>query len=124
MLCDKEHPENQPVKYITKKPPTYNSVIEDSNGKISTAIKGLSDTCDLLSDPMLETLKVKLKECLRYCKNDDKFDYDLYEDTFKAIRHELNKVTVKKALRSVLQNDVLQDIEMKISLEEMELAKK
>lgn len=29
VLCDHSHPENQSVKYIKKKPPTYNSVTED-----------------------------------------------------------------------------------------------
>lgn len=117
ILCDVEHPENQAVKYITKKPPTYNSIIEDSDGKTVNVIKGLKDTCELLTDPILDQLKIKLKECLQTYKKDSKdFDYSMYEDAFKELKNELNKVNVKKALSSVLKNDILHNIEMKFNL--------
>ena len=117
MLCDTQHPENQAVKYITKKPPTYNSTIEDSDGKTVNVIKGLKDTCELLSDPILDQLKLKLKECLQTYKHDsNEFDYSLYEDAFKELKKELNKANVKRALSSVLKNDILQNIEMKFKL--------
>jgi hypothetical protein len=119
MLCDTQHPENQAVKYITKKPPTYNSTIEDSDGKTVNVIKGLKDTCELLTDPILDQLKLKLKECLQTYKHDsNKFDYSLYEDAFKELKKELNKANVKRALSSVLKNDILQNIEMKFKLNE------
>lgn len=118
MICDTQHPENQAVKYITKKPPTYNSTIEDSDGKTVNVIKGLKDTCELLTDPILDQLKLKLKECLRKYKNANEFDYSLYEDAFRELKKELNKVNVKKALSSVLKNDILQNIEMKFKLNE------
>lgn len=118
MLCDVDHPENQAVKYITKKPPTYNSRIEDSDGKTVNVIKGLKDTCELLTDPILDQLKIKLKECLQtYKKDSNDFDYSLYEDAFKELKNELNKANVKKALSSVLKNDILHNIEMKFNLE-------
>lgn len=118
MLCDVDHPENQAVKYITKKPPTYNSIIEDSDGKTVNVIKGLKDTCELLTDPILDQLKIKLKECLQtYKKDSNDFDYSLYEDAFKELKNELNKVNVKKALSSVLKNDILHNIEMKFNLD-------
>ena len=120
MICDSDHPENQSVKYVTKKPPTYNSIIEDSDGKNVNVIKGLKDTCELLTDPILDQLKFKLKECLLKYKKEDRndFDYSLYEDAFKELRKELNKETVKKVLKGVLQNDILHNIEMKFSLYE------
>jgi len=119
MLCDSNHPENQAVKYIKKKPPTYNSTIEDSKGNTVNVIKGLKDTCELLSDPILDQLKLKLKECLLKYKNNDihDFDYSLYEDAFKELRKELNKDTVKRALRGVLKNDILHNIEMKFNID-------
>lgn len=117
ILCDHTHPENQSVKYIKKKPPTFNAILEDSCGNITQVIKGLCDTCELLSDPMLNTLRKKLKECLKHVKKDQAFDYDLYDDTFKTIREELNKDSVKKALKSVLQNDILNDIRMKFHID-------
>lgn len=117
ILCDHKHPENQSVKYIKKKPPTFNAILEDTGGNITQVIKGLSDTCELLSDPMLNTLRTKLRECLKHAKKDQAFDYDLYEDAFKTIREELNKDSVKKALKSVLQNDILHDIRMKFCID-------
>lgn len=38
-----------------------------------------------------------------------------YVDTIQALRLELNKKTVKKALSYVLKNDILNDIDMKLS---------
>jgi hypothetical protein len=118
VMCDSKHPENHAVKYIKKKPPTYNCIIEDDNGNTVTVIKGLKDTCELLSDPMLNTLKVKLKEFLTKYKKDqhEEFDYSLYEDAIKQLKNELNKDTVKKALSCVLQNDILNDIQMKLNI--------
>jgi hypothetical protein len=116
ILCDEEHPENHSVTYIKRKPPTYNSMIENEEGKIVNAIKGLNDTCELLSDPMLDTLKCKIKECLKQARKDIEFDYDLYEDTIRGIKTELNKDVVKKALKSVLQNDILNDIRMRFEV--------
>jgi hypothetical protein len=118
VMCDAKHPENHAVKYIKKKPPTYNCIIEDTDGNTVTVIKGLKDTCELLSDPMLNTLKVKLKEFLTKYKSDqhEEFDYSLYEDAIKQLKNELNKDTVKKSLSSVLQNDILNDIQMKLNI--------
>jgi hypothetical protein len=80
-------------------------------------IKGLKDTCELLSDPILDTLKKKLKEFLKKYKNNDNFNYAIYEETIKELRNELNKTNVKKSLSSVLQNDILNNIEMKLTLQ-------
>ena len=115
MICDSDHPENHAVKYVKKKPPTYNAITEDSDGNTVNVIKGLKETCELLSDPILDKLKIKLKKCIQRYRNDDdpNFDFSLYEDAFKEIKKELKKSTVKKALSSVLQNDILENIEMK-----------
>jgi hypothetical protein len=116
VLCNKEHPENHSVKYIKKYPPTFNSKIQDSDGKTISAIKGLKDTCEILTDPILTVLKKKLDECVKKYKKDDKFDFDSYEDTIKAIHDELKKPTIKKYLSSFLQNDILNNIEMKLDI--------
>jgi hypothetical protein len=117
VICDNDHPENHAVKYTKKKPPTYNSLIEDTNGNTVSVIKGLKDTCELLSDPILNKLKLKMKEFINKYKTDDdpNFDYSLYEDAINQLRKELNKDNVKKALSSVLRNDILNNIEMKLS---------
>jgi hypothetical protein len=117
IICDPEHPENQPVKYIKKRPPTYNSLIENCDGNKINVIKGLKDTCELLTDPILNTLKTKLQQFLKKYRKDINFNYLIYEETISELRNELNKANVKKALSSVLQNDILNNIEMKLSLE-------
>ena len=116
VICDKKHPENHAVKYVKKKPPTYNCVIEDVEGNTVSVIKGLKDTCELLTDPILNTLKVKLREFLKEYKENEEFDYSLYEDAINQLKTELNKSTVKKALSSVLKNDILNNIQMKLDI--------
>lgn len=116
VICNKDYPENHAVKYVKKKPPTYNCIIKDENGNTIQVIKQLKDTCELLSDPMLNNLKIKLTEFLKKYKKDEEFDYEMYEDTIQQLRKELNNKTVKKALSSVLQNDILNNIEMKFDI--------
>lgn len=114
IIYNKEHPENHSVKYIKKDPPTFNSITEDKEGNTINVIKGLKDTCELLTDPILDKLKIKIKEFIKKYKKDEDFDI-IYIDTIHALRFELNKKTVKKALSSVLKNDILHDIDMKLS---------
>ena len=115
IVCNKEHPENHSVKYVKKKPPTFNTIIE-KDGETISVFKGLNDTCELLTDPILGKLKVKLKEFLKKYKKDEDYDYSFYEDTIDQLKKELNKDNVKRALNSVLQNDILNTIEMKLNL--------
>jgi NAD-dependent dihydropyrimidine dehydrogenase PreA subunit len=121
ILCDNEHPENHAIKYIKRYPPTFNSVTEDSEGNIITVIKGLKDTCELLSDPLLDVLKVKLTECIKKYKKDtaddnSDYDYTLYEDAIRELRKELNKDKIKKILSNFLKNDLINNIEMKLKI--------
>ncbi len=111
IICNKNHPQNHSVKYVKKKPPTYNSLVQDSDGNLMNVVKNLKDSCELLTDPILEILKTKLKQYIKYYKKED--DYDI--DTVNDICKELNKDAVKKALGSVLQNDILNDIQMKFT---------
>ena len=113
IIHNKEHPENHSVKYIKKKPPTFSNTISHE-GKRVHVIKNLKDSCELLSEPVLLNLKQKLKECKKTYKKDEDFQ-DMYEDTVCDIYRELNKDSVKKALSTVLQTDILNDIEMKCS---------
>jgi len=120
IICDSGHPENHAIKYIKKKPPTYNALVEDSEGNTVSVIKGLKDTCELLTDPILDQLKIKLKEFIIKYKKDTEpdFDYVLYENAIRELKKELNKSNVKKALSSVLKNDILNNIEMKLNVTE------
>jgi len=118
VLCDKQHPENHAVKYTKRYPPTFNSITEDSDGNIITTIKGLKDTCELLSDPVLDVLKTKLSECIKKYKKDDdtNYDYSLYEDAIKELRKEFKKDNIKKVLSNFLKNDLINNIEMKLNM--------
>lgn len=110
IIHNKDHPENHCVKYINKRPPTFENVIEQ-DGEEKVLLKNLKDSCELLSDPILKTLRKKLRECNRNLKDDEDFQ-DNYEDTLKDIWQELNKEAVKNALSTVLKNDILNDIDM------------
>ena len=118
VLCDSKHPENHSIKYVKKYPPTFTTTLEDSDGNIISVIKGLKDTCELLGDPVLDVLKIKLKECVnKYKKEDDpEYNYNLYEDTIKELRKELKKDNIKNVLGNFLKNDLINNIEMKLSV--------
>ena len=126
ILCNKDHPENHAIKYVKKYPPTFNSVYEDADGNIINTISNLKSTTELLTDPVLDLLKVKLKEFTKkYKRNgDEEFDYDCYDKSIQELRQELNKDNVKKVLNNFLQNDVLNNIEMKLSVKEQNKNKK
>jgi hypothetical protein len=109
MLCNKEHPENHAIKYVKKYPPTF-----ELQKDAVTVVKNLKDTCELLSDPMITVLKKKLKECVK--KYEELVDIDDFDETLKIIRRELAKPNIKKYLSSFLQNDILNNIEMKLDI--------
>ena len=111
IICNKNQPQNHSVKYVKKNPPTYNSLVQDSDGNLINVVKNLKDSCELLTDPILEILKTKLKQYIKHYKRED--DYDI--GTVNDICKELNKDAVRKALGSVLQNDILNDIQMKFT---------
>jgi hypothetical protein len=88
ILCNADHPENHAIKYVKKYPPTFNSVHEDSEGNIINTINNLKNTTELLTDPVLDLLKVKLKQFIRKYQRDDdpEFDYECYEDAIGELR--------------------------------------
>lgn len=47
---------------------------------------------------------------------DETFDFELYRQAIRDMRNELNKSNVKRALSSVLQNDILNNIQMKLTV--------
>lgn len=113
LICNKDQPQNHSVKYITKNPPRFNSVVETKEGEKINVIRNLKDSCELLLKPVLDTLERKLNECLKKYRNDEDFMGDC-EYEINDINKELNKESVKKALSTVLQNDILTDIQMKL----------
>ena len=128
-LCDKLKPELHCIKYVSKYPPSYNiSEKRDINGDIINTIRGLKDSVDLLSDPILKNIKKALHSFERILIIENKkasedgmidslkYDYTLYDTTIKALKNELNKKNVQAALKQFLKHDLLHNINMKITL--------
>lgn len=119
------------IKYVNKRPPTYQIAEDfDEDGEIITTIRGLKDSIILLTDPVLNALKIKLdkfemklqktliqaEKISKETVNELKYDYPLYETTIKALKNELNKKVVQNSLKQFLKNDVLNDINMKLKI--------
>lgn len=117
IICNDDHPENHAIKYTKKKPPTFMTITEDLQGNPVCIIKGLKDTCELVSDPILDKLKSKMKHFIQKHKKDDNYNYDFFGESIDELRREFKKDNIKKALSSVLQNDIMNNIEMKITCE-------
>lgn len=130
-LCDKNKPELHCIKYVSKYPPSYNIYEKrDVNGDIIKSIRGFKDSVDLLSDPILKNIKNALGSFEKILKIENKkatkegsdaidalkYDYQLYDTTIKALKNELNKTNVQAALKQFLKHDLLNDINMKITL--------
>jgi hypothetical protein len=130
-LCDKNKPEMHCIKYISKYPLAYNiSEKRDMNGDIINSIRGFKDSVDLLSDPILKNIKRALIsfEKILIIENKKatedgsealdalKYDYGLYDTTIKALKNELNKKNVQAALKQFLKHDILNDINMKLTI--------
>ena len=128
-MCDKEKPENHSIKYVTKNPLTYSIVEkEDDNGDIITSIRGFKESVNILTDPVLNALKTKLRLFEKTLKTESKnaikngseeelkYDYELYNKTIKALKNELNNKVVQNALKQFLKHDLLADINMKLSV--------
>lgn len=122
-LCNTNNPEKQSIKYVKKYPPTYHISEKRIEGEIVTSIRGFKDSVDLLSDPVLSALKKALfsfEKTLQKNQNDEnyKYDYSLYDITIKALKNELNKRNVQSALKQLLKHDILNDINMKMTINE------
>ena len=128
-LCNESKQENHCIKYITKDPPSYHIVEKkDIDGNLIIVIRGLKDSVDLLSDPVLNALKNTLitfektlkKDTIEAIKNGTeselKYDYKLYDVTIKALKNELNKKNVQAALKQFLKHEILNDINMKMTM--------
>ena len=109
--------ENHSVKYIKKYPPTFNIIIQENENKISIT-RDLKDACELLTSVLLDILKCKFQEYYKTC--DSKSDYSSFKKALDFKRELYDnfddsnvKKALKKALKSVLQNDILENTLMK-----------
>jgi hypothetical protein len=49
-------------------------------------IKNLNDSCIILTEPILETLKSKLKQYIKHYKNKDEYDKEAVDDIYKELK--------------------------------------
>jgi hypothetical protein len=113
MICNKDNLENQCVKYISKRPPIYSILISDKDGNPVQLNKNIKDACEILIKPILNILKNKLKECLITYEHTD-FEKKYYRAIDKLQRELNDEYIVQTALSSVLQNDIITNIQMKL----------
>lgn len=109
MFCNEKYPENHSVKYIRRKPPTFNILIEGVNGDSIFITKGLKDTCELLVEHVFNELKMKTNEYIKNYKDDEFFDIS----EINLLYIKLNNNILKRAISSVLQYNILNNTFMK-----------
>jgi rubrerythrin len=114
ILCNKNYPKNHVVKYVVKNPPTYSIVVETQD-EVTNIMKDTRDTITILTKPIIELLDTKLKESMNLLKQDETFDYELYEDTIGDLHADLYKGNIQQALKSILRHDILNNTDMKWS---------
>jgi hypothetical protein len=118
ILYNKEHPENQAVKCVTKRPPTFRLIVNsnsDDDPKETIVMKSLRDACEMLTPHILTALLRKYSEFVKHYKKPqyaNEFDWDLYEEEVDEFRHMLTRQNVYKAVMSVLRFDILFDTNM------------
>jgi hypothetical protein len=115
VFCNSNYPQNHCIKYVKKYPPTYNIIVEDTNGNLTSMTNGLHDACEFLKGYITSILRKKFRECVKLYKNDKEFEYDLYEDAITTLNGDLNKDNVKKIICNFLQYDILNNNMMKFT---------
>ena len=111
IIHNKEHPENHSVKYVSKRPPLFNTQIE-KNGETVGVTKNVKDTCALIVQPIQDIINKKL----RLYDKKYQYDDDYCEKLVRELKNEINSSSVKNALKSILTTDIINDIEMKLGL--------
>lgn len=82
---------------------------------VKILLKNLKDSCKLISDPILQPLKYKLRD-YTILKDNDEYFQDKYEEIIWQISEELNKKAVKIVLSTVLKIDLLNHIVNKLKI--------
>jgi hypothetical protein len=130
LILNKNNPENHCIKYIKKKPPTYNiKILDENNNKPSCIIKKLHECPVILYEPIYKIIKKQLKSLLykSFNNNQDDDDDDNEEDdkleyTNKTVHSLANQLAhhngqkiLMSSIKSVLHNNILFDKEMKFT---------
>jgi hypothetical protein len=114
ILQNKNHKENHCIKYIKKRPLTFNIIIDNEISDNNTIIKNVKDTCEYVSLYILSILNNKYHSFITTVK-DSNYDISLYEDTIILLKKKLTKKMIEKALNYFLRQILVKDKIMKFS---------
>jgi hypothetical protein len=113
LISNPEHPENYAVKYTKKDPPMFSTLISENDQQICV-INDLKDTCELISEPLIEQMLKKIKESWREFRQDPDFDETMDVNLLEALRSSLKNENIRKILKRYLKSDILENIDFKI----------
>ena len=113
ILSNHEHPENHAVKYTKKDPPMFSTLITKNQEQICV-VNDLKDTCELISEPLIEQMLKKIKKSWREFCRDPEFDETMDVNLLEALRDSLKNENVRRILKRYLKSDILENVEMKI----------
>jgi len=113
MLSNKDYPDNHAVKYTKKDPPMFSTLVTENETQVRV-INDLKDTCDLISEPLIEQMLKKIKDSWREMRQDPDFDETMDVNLLEALRDKLKNENVRRILKRYLRSDILENIEMKI----------
>jgi hypothetical protein len=113
ILSNEDHPENHAVKYTKKDPPMFSTLITEDD-KQKHVINDLVDTCELISEPLIEQMLKKIKKSWREFCQDPDFDETMDVNLLDDLRSKLKNENVRRILKKYLKSDILEDVKMKI----------
>ena len=113
ILSNEDHPENHAVKYTKKDPPMFSTLITE-NDKQTHVVNDLTDTCELISEPLIEQMLKKIKKSWREFCQDPEFDETMDVNLLEDLRSKLKNENVRRILKKYLKSDILEDVSMKI----------
>jgi len=114
MIANPAHPENHAIKYTKKDPPMFSTLITDSDNTEKHVINDLKDTCDLISEPLIEQMMKKIKASWREFCQDPDFDETMDVNLMDALKDKLKNENVRRILKRFIKSDILENVNMKI----------
>jgi hypothetical protein len=113
ILSNEDHPENHAVKYTKKDPPMFSTLVTEDD-KETRVVNDLVDTCELISEPLIEQMLKKIKKSWREFRQDPDFDETMDVNLLDDLRSKLKNDNVRRILKKYLKSDILENVEMKI----------
>ena len=121
IIANPDHPENHAVKYTKKDPPMFSTLITDDDNIEKRVVNDLKDTCDLISEPLIEQMLKKIKESWREFRQDPDFDETMDVNLLEALRDKLKNENVRRILKRFIKSDILENVQMRIEKTEPEI---